>query len=115
MGDMVGLSSIAPVGDAPPDGTAERILQIDNLAVAKGRPFWLLRDAHGRFALARELGGAYVLESGWVEPQAALDVALRVLGGDARVNTDGRALRGLAVMLVGIEAAILRKQMEGGR
>lgn len=83
---------------------AQVLGEIENLAVINGTPFMLLRGADGKFALAQKVGDLNQMISAWIDPQLAVDVATRVLGGDKRAVTHPTALQALAVCLVGMIA-----------
>lgn len=94
---------------------AQVLAQVSNLGVANGNPFLLMRGADGKFGLAQKIGDRHEMASPWVDPQAAVDVATRILGGDKRAITHPTALQALAVALVGMIAEGQRVRAEQER
>ena len=83
---------------------AQVLCEIENLGVAKGTAFMLLRGPDGKYALAQKVGDLNQMVSAWIDPQVAVDVATRVLGGDKRAVTHPTALQAISVCLVGMIA-----------
>ena len=103
------------MADLIPEGQAQVLLEIKNLATAGGTPFHLLRDREGRHCLAQQVGSTFEPRSGWVVAQDALDVALRILGGDRRAITEPRAQVGVAVALLGVECWLEQARRNAAR
>jgi len=94
---------------------AERLLPVPDMSGANGAEFCVVRDRRGFHALAQEQSAEWKLLTGWVDPQAALDVALRILGGDPKAMTEPRAMRGVAVALVGVECWLEQARRKAAR
>jgi hypothetical protein len=95
------------------------LAEIPNSRVAKGVPFLLLVAEDGKFARGVQIGERTEVLSPWVDPQKALDGAVRVLGGDHRAATHPTTLMALSLALVGLlmegkAQEISERQKEGG-
>ncbi|MDP3554848.1 hypothetical protein [Methylocystis sp.] len=86
----------------------EVLADIPNMAVHRGAPFLLLRDAQGRFALGQQIGDEVALRSDWVEEEKTVNGALRVLGGDHQALTSPKAMLHISLALAGVWVAAAR-------
>jgi hypothetical protein len=88
------------------DSFEARVLAtVTNLGVANGNPYLIVRDENTKkYGLAQQIGDLTQMCSAWIDPQSAVDVATRVIGGDNRAVTHPTVLQALAVCLVGMVA-----------
>lgn len=103
------------MSDTVQAGQARVLLEIPNCSVAGGAPLLLMRDGDGRHCIGQQVGLSVEPRGAWVEAQAAVDMALRILGGDPKAITHPRAMAGLATALLGIECWLEQARRNAAR